>query len=191
MQHSTCTVTPNNSTNDTVTAIKKNIVFVGGHNSGKKIYLSRLLNSFELEDTNKYSLKIVKNVSYFTMDSESLDDSLISTTYDINIDILPIDDVNSYDFKNTHYVLFFCDGTDESQMIIWFLAQHYLKQNMPCAFFCPYEMNIVSKTINNDFKIVRWHKSTGPYLPTSKYIDIVINLLNSNKKLSNDEITLA
>lgn len=166
----------------------KNVVLIGDHHSGKKIFMTRLINIHKDPDSwIDIKLRIVKSVMCYVENDPTPDKSSTSISYDMNISVILLEDMDTYDFENVHAVLFFCDGTDESQMTIWYKSYRYLKYDIPCAFLCPYDTTIISKLISANFRMIQWHCSTGPYVPATKYRDIVINLLDSN---NNAEIVL-
>jgi hypothetical protein len=171
--------------------MEKNVVLIGGHSSGKRIFMSRLVNIFS--NVEKYKLKVMKSVSYHVMTEESsngspIDDTTIDTSYDINISVISLEDMDTYNFTNVHSVLFFSNGTDEIQISqIAYFKNKYIKNDIPCAFLCPYDITITNNAIIDNFRIIKWHCSIGPYVSINKYRDIVINLIES-KYESNKEI---
>lgn len=167
----------------------KNIVLVGNHGSGKKIFLTRLCNKFDFvsytniklsvntETTTKVTHKIKNDDSSdfneFTIESKSE-----CKYYKFNIDVILLDDVPTYNFGNVDAVLFFSNGNLESQIAIAYMDRKYVQHVAGRrAVFYP-----ATKKLNRDIifefeMIVEWPCSTRDN-STVQYADVMINLFD-------------
>jgi len=174
---------------------KKNVVLIGDHNSGKKIFMSRLINSFSMDSWTNINMKVTKNVMYDIKNIYDATDIRIltsrrpienecgeSNTYDINVSVLLLDDIDEYDFSKVSAILCFSDGLTESQLKMFGKIRNKVKFGMPLAFLIPYHADAMIKCMYNNFKVINWHCSTGASVPASRYMKIVTDLLDSRTK---------
>lgn len=171
--------------------IRKNIVLVGDHGSGKKIFVARLCNNFELTsfiNINLYLSKETDNNVTYTIKDEDLSVSRKFTfkskdkciEYQFNIDVIQLDAVPKYDFSVIDAVLFFSDGSLSSQIAIEYMDKKYVYQwPLRRAIFCPDSKDINYDIISYFNMTVKWPCSTSDNA-TVQYVDSVIRLFSDD-----------
>src|SRR5437868_1774797 len=123
--------------------IKKNIILIGPHESGKRIFLYRLLNEFDpvvnydSHGNEIFTLSIIKKTEYYLNDDDSqyynVTESQIQ--YDFNITVISMSpsliDQDISACENADIVLFFCKDDILQQVSILYLKSLLTKQ-IPC-----------------------------------------------------------
>src|SRR5579872_3710338 len=106
---------------------KRKIVLIGNHGSGKRIFAVRLFNDGDITSYTNKKMYIQKSSKYIVQNSSSEDyltphtsinEQSIIMEYDIDVNVILLDHIHKYDFCDVDAVLFFCDGSVESQIAI-------------------------------------------------------------------------
>lgn len=104
-----------------------------------------------------------------------------NTEYEIDVDMIMLDDVPNYDFSDVDVVLFFCDGDRKSQMATTYMKSTYItKLETTSAIFIPHNDKEIDALHGFFTKIIKWHYSLSS---TLEYIDIILDLLEPKDQI--------
>jgi len=191
---------------------KRNIVLITDHLTAIEIFNICLFDirttpilyehkTLRVSKNSKYAIQNISSqyIRYQNISSQAISSRAFLPTaniseelkiieYDIDVDMIMLDDVPNYDFSNVDAVLFFCEGDHKSQMETTYMNSKYIRileipcvsKLIPSAIFIPHDYKEIEALREFFTKIIKWQYSLSS---TLEYIDIILDLLEPKDQI--------